>query len=436
MIKNEKTLNCLYKCEEEAKRVHRKFVFFPLLSLIFIGLISLVGCSGGSVDEIKVGVTGPLTGSTANSGIALQQGMEMAVDEWNEDGGIEIDGEKLPIKMIYEDNQGQPSEGVSAAEKLFNSEEIDVLIGDAFSSSVTMAIMDLASQYEKPIMSGEPVSSAISEKVEEDPEKYKYFYKGNFSSEAYGEGAFYTVQSLIDNGDFEPKNKTVAFVVEDTDYGRSNVAEAEKLFKEAGWEQVAFETVEVGHTDFYPQLTKLKGMEPDVLITCFTAVSSGVALVKQFNETEMNSLHMAIYYPLRPEFIEQAKEDAEGLLWEPLNYHPELIEKQGEFEKKFQERYDTEGTADSVQGYDYMTNVLTAIKEAQSLEADKIVEQLSQLDRDGLIGRFVFDEKDHTAKAGPEFLPVPAAQIQAGEDQIVWPEDIATADYKPQPWIE
>lgn len=413
--------------------------FLVLLTVFITGILFLAGCSlgtSGSKDSVKIGITGPLTGSTANSGIALKQGMEMAVAEWNEKGGIEIDGEMLPVEMIFEDNQGQPAEGVSTAEKLFNNDNVDFLIGDAFSSSVTMAVMELASQYEKPIMSGEPVSSAISEKVEADPDKYKYFWKGNYSSEAYGEGAYETIKQLIDDGHFTPKNKTVAFVVEDTDYGRSNVAEAQKLFEQDGWEQVAFETVEVGHTDFYPQLTKLKSLEADVLITCFTAVSSGVALVKQFNETNMESLHMAIYYPIRPEFIEQAGADANGLIWEPISYKPELIAVQKEFEDKYVEIYDADGNSDAAMGYDFMYNALTAIEAAGTLDPDKIVEELSKLSRDGLLGKFEFDQANHTVKAGPDFLPVPAAQIQDGEDQIIWPKNISTSEYEPQPWVK
>ncbi|MEN1968737.1 ABC transporter substrate-binding protein [Lentibacillus sp. N15] len=417
----------------------KKRIIFVSMIILITGILFMAGCSqgaSGSADTVKIGVTGPLTGSTANSGIALKQGMEMAVDEWNEKGGIEIDGDMLPVKMIFEDNQGQPSEGVSTAEKLFNNDNVDFLIGDAFSSSVTMAVMDLASQYEKPVMSGEPVSSAISEKVEEDPDKYKYFWKGNFSSEAYGEGAYETIKELIKDGHFDPKNKTVAFVVEDTDYGRSNVAEAEELFKKDGWEQVAFETVDVGHTDFYPQLTKLKSLDADVLITCFTSVSSGVALVKQFNETNLESLHMAIYYPIRPEFIEQAGTNANGLIWEPISYHPGLIEVQKEFEEKYVKIYEADGNSDAAQGYDYMNNALSAIEAAGTLDSDKIVEGLSSLSRDGLSGKFEFNEANHTAKSGPDFLPVPAAQIQDGENQIIWPKNIATSKYEGQPWIK
>lgn len=398
--------------------------------------IILVGCGGTDRDEIVIGVTGPLTGPTANSGVAIKEGMEIAMEEWNEDGGIEVDGDKKEIKMIYEDNQAQPSEGVSSAEKLFNNDEVDFLIGDAFASSVTMAIMELAAQYEKPILSGQPVSHEISKKVLEDPEKYKYFWKGNFDAAAYGETAYETIQDLIEQGEFTPENKKIAFIVEDTDYGRSNVEAAVELFNEDGWEQVAFETVEVGYTDFYPQLTKLSSEEPDVLISVFTAVSSGVALTKQFNEMKHDALHLGIFYPTRPEFIEQAGEDADGLLWLPLMFEPNLNDKHKEFAEIVEEKYDDEATSDHAYGYDTMSIALNSIQEAGSLDADDIVAELAETRLESLLGIYDFDEESHTVQFGPDYLPVPASQIQDGQNEIIYPENVATKEYKPQPWLK
>jgi len=413
-----------------------------LLVLILIFVIIIYGCSGDkekneTPDTIKIGATGPLSGPSANSGIALKNGMEMAIEEWNDEGGIEINESEVPIELIHEDNQAEPSEAVSTAEKLIDQDDVDFLIGDTFGSSQTMAVMDLAEQYEIPIMSGEPVSSAISEKIEEDIDQYKYFWKGNFSSEGYGESAYETINTIIDDGDFEPKDKKIAYIVEDTDYGHSNVAEAQKLFEEDDWEEIAFETVDLDYTDFYSQLTKLKDLDPDVLITVFTSVSSGVSLVKQFDEIDLDAMHYAIYYPLRPEFYEQAKENSEGLIWEPLSYDPELIEEQQEFDNDYEELFDEKGDSDAAQGYDYMNNVLTAISEAGSTDADEIVEQMESLSNDGVIGHYEFDENNHTIKYGPDYVPVPSAQVQEDEtNEIIWPENTSTEKYKTQPWLK
>lgn len=396
----------------------------------------LFACSSTNNEEITIGVTGPLTGPTANSGVAIKEGMEVAIKEWNERGGIEVDGEQKQIKMIFEDNQGEPSEGVSTAEKLFNNDNVDFMIGDAFASSVTMAIMELASQYEKPILSGQPVSQEISKKVRENPERYKYFWKGTFDAEAYGQTAYNTIESIIESGDFDPKGKKIAYIVEDTDYGRSNVDAASELFNQAGWEQVAFETVEVGHTDFYPQLTKINSVKPDVIISVFTAVSSGVALSKQFDEMKINSLHLGVFYPLRPEFREQAGKSAEGLVWLPLLFDAELIEMHGDFAEKIDEQFNLAATSDHASGYDTMNVALNAINDAKSISPDKIVETLSQTDLNLLLGRYVFEQDSHTVKFGPEFLPVPASQIQDGVNQIIYPKNVATENYKTQPWLK
>ena len=88
---------------------------FAALLLAMIMVLSLVACGGGKTETpaktdepaktdapateevkfdgvIKVGAVGPLTGASAESGIACQQGQELAVAEWNAKGGIEIDG--------------------------------------------------------------------------------------------------------------------------------------------------------------------------------------------------------------------------------------------------------------------------------------------------------------------------------------------------------
>ncbi len=427
--------------------MNRKKMTAIFMGLFFIGFVALSGCSqvtGGespdvAKDTVKIGVTGPLTGETANTGIAIKEGMELAVKEWNDQGGIEIDGQSLEVEMIFEDNQGQPSEGVSAAEKLLNNDNVDFLIGDAFASSVTMAIMDLAPQYEMPILSGASVSGEISRKVEGDPEKYKYFWKGQHNSSFYGESVYYTIESLVENGDFEPGDKTVAFVMEDTDYGRSIVDDASRLFEENGWEIVSVDPVSMDYTDFYPQLTKIQSLNPDVLVSCFTSVSSGVALVKQFQETGVNSFHMGVYYPIRTEFLEQAQGSADGLVWAPLTFAPSIWEDQKIFAETITEHFDfdiSSVTNDHAVGYDTMNNALTAIDQAQSLDPDKIVEQLSQLQRRGLLGTYEFDQSNHTAKGGPDFLPVPASQIQNGKNVAIWPDNVANGEYQPQPWVE
>lgn len=412
-----------------------RFRTFVALMLAVLALLHS-SCAAGGDTTIRIGMTAPLSGPAAESGIALRQGGELAVEEINAAGGVDVGGKKYKIGLFVEDTESKPEVGVSAAERLITKEKVHYLIGDAILSSVTMAIMELAPKYKIPIVSGESVSEAIVDKVKADPEKYHYYWKMNFGSTTYANTVFNTVKWLLDKGEFEPHTKKVFFIVEDTDYGRSNAGAAATLFEDIGWSTIAIETVPMGHTEFYPQLNKLREAEADVLISIFTPLSSGVALVKQFRELAVEALHIAIYYPTRPEFIQQVGEAAEGLLWSPLIFDPEHIDAHKAFAEKIQAKFNVEATLDHAYGCDFIYNAGDSISRAGSLKPENIIEAVTALDRQGIIGRYVFDQSNHQAKSGPEFIPVPTAQIQGGRNLIVWPEQFASAEYQPQPWVK
>ena len=389
--------------------------------------------------SIKLGWIGPLTGPSAESGIADKQGCIMAMDEWNKSGGVELKklNKKLPVEIIFEDAQSKPEIGVSLGEKLILRDKVNVLLGDAFNSSVTMAVMELAPKYRMPVMSIESVSAEISKKIKDNPEKYKYFWKGMYGSTAYGKNIFSLYQFLIENNMLNPKNKSIVMIIEDTDYGRSNAAEIKDRFEKIGWNIASIEIVPLGYTDFYPQLNKIAALDPDILVSCFVSVSSGVAFVKQFQEVGIKASHTALYYPSRPEFLDQAGEYANYLLWiQSVYFDPKNNKAQGEFVKKYEDRFSTKANLDAALGYDGINNVLDSLKRAGSLEPDDIISAIAKLDRDGIIGRYVFDTENHEIKDGPDYIALPGAQIINKENIYIWPKKFANGEYKDQPWMK
>jgi branched-chain amino acid transport system substrate-binding protein len=285
------------------------------------------------------------------------------------------------------------------------------------------------------MMSIEPVSGEIAKKVAANPKRYWSFWKGDWNSDAYANTIFSTYKYLFDKGLMKPKNKTIAFIVEDTDYGRSNAQKTSELFQGIGWKTVATEAVQLGSTDFYPQLNMLKEKAPDILVTVFTPLASGVAVSKQFQELGLKASQFAIYYPIRPEYLQQAGGAGEFLMWSPLILDPDHNPLQKEFKQKIEKRWNVTMTADHASGYDGMCNVLDSIQRAGSLDPKAIVAALSKLNRKGYMGRYVFDQKTHTIKDGEGFIPVPAAQIQKGKNVVIWPPDRAAGPYEPQPWV-
>lgn len=396
---------------------------------------ALMHRQASAAEPIRIGVVAPLTGPAANGGISMRQGMELAVEEWNAKGGVTIDGQKVPVVALFEDSQSRPEIGVSAAQKLVSRDKADLLIGEAFHSSVTLAIMELASQLNVPILSGMPVSTEIARKIEENPEKYKLFWKGSFNSEAYADATFETYQAIVKSG-FAPKKKTIAFIVEDTDFGRSNAELTAAAFKQDGWTVVAEETVPLGYTDFYPQLTKMRALQPDIIYSVFSVVSSGVALVRQYQELGVSALHIASYYPQFAEFFPMAGNTAEGLVWNPLRFDATANETMAAFDKKIRERFKVDvTTSDHAIGHSTINVAITAIDRAGTRNPQKISEAIGAGEYHGVNGTWAFDPKNHTAKWGPDFIPIFTVQVQDGKNVIIKPDKFAKGTYRPQPWL-
>ena len=399
-------------------------------------VLAALPCVAQADELVKIGITAPLSGPPAQSGLSLRQGMTAAAEEWNAKGGVTVGGKPLKIDLLFEDNQANPAQGVSAAQKLITNDQVNFLIGDAFASSVTIAEMDLADQYKIPMMSCEPVSGAISDKIEKDPQKYQYFWKADFNSQGYAATIFHTYAALIKSGEFKPAKKTVAFIVEDTDYGRSIAANATDLFKADGWNVIANNTVQLGNTNFSSALIKLNYDSPDVLVSVFTSVDLGVALSKQFLEQGLKSSQFAIYYPTRPAYLKGAGSVAEGLMWAPLLFDAAQRPADKAFDEKIQAKYGIAATSDHAYGYDCMNIALNAFKAADTVKPEGLVKALAATDYNGILGRYVFEQKNHTAQYGPEFIPIPTAQIRNGANVIIWPANVATAKYQIQPWMK
>jgi branched-chain amino acid transport system substrate-binding protein len=388
--------------------------------------------------EIKVGIVAPLSGPAAWAGLSIKEGSNMAMEEVNAQGGVYLEeyGKKIPVKIVYGDCQSKPAIGVTVAEKLVTRDKVNFLVGSAFHSSVTIAVMEMAPKYNIPIRSFMPVSKAISDKIKSNPKRYWNFWKGDFTSSAYGKTIYETYKYLDKEGLYKPKAKKVAFVIEETDFGRSNADVSWELMEQDGWEKVAYEVVPVGHNDFYPQLTKLKSLKPDVVVTCFTALNSGVSFVKQFRESGLASSHMSIFYPLYPQLVKQAGEAADYMIWTPLLLNPHKIEFQAKFQERFKKRYDKDINNQNGAGYDGMLAIIKAFEGAGSLDSKKVVDAMSKEDFQGVLGWYQFDVERHELKDGLDFIPIPTAQIINGKNTIVWPPKMADAQYQAQPWTK
>ena len=98
-----------------------------IVVLLLVGLLVL-GCTGNYVKEpetIKLGSILILTGQGAAWGEAARNGIEMAVEDVNNDGGVL--GKQ--IEFVHQDDQSEAKKSVSAFYQLVDAMNIDIIIG-------------------------------------------------------------------------------------------------------------------------------------------------------------------------------------------------------------------------------------------------------------------------------------------------------------------
>ena len=116
------------------------------LAAFFALILTLAGCNGGNGggtnttsgdggsaakgDEILVGHYASLTGSEATFGVSTDNGIKLAVEEFNNAGGL--GGKK--VRLITYDNQGKAQESVTAVTRLIQQDEVVAVLGEVASS--------------------------------------------------------------------------------------------------------------------------------------------------------------------------------------------------------------------------------------------------------------------------------------------------------------
>src|SRR5664279_993731 len=126
-----------------------QFARCSLLALVSLALATLASGSPGTAAQpptkVSVGATLPLTGSEARIGGFFKEGYELAFEEVNKTGGLQVGRQKLPVSLNLLDDTSNQATAVSLADRLINSDKVDFLLG-TYSSQLVEAQSTVAEQ--------------------------------------------------------------------------------------------------------------------------------------------------------------------------------------------------------------------------------------------------------------------------------------------------
>jgi len=232
---------------------HSSKLIWSLTSLILIATVVLVGCSTTQPQEteIRIGVIAPLTGEIPNVGTSTKEAAEMAVQQINDAGGLEVAGEKYKITIFIEDNQDKAEAAVAAAQRLINQESVVAIVGPQASRNA-IPVSDVAES------AGIPMISPWSTNPDTTAGK-QYVFRVAFIDPFQGQ--------VMARFVFEELDKHKAAVLYDiaSAYNRGIAEIFKQIVTEAGGQVVAFESYTTGEQDFSAQMARILESEAEVL---------------------------------------------------------------------------------------------------------------------------------------------------------------------------
>ncbi|MCX6844289.1 MAG: ABC transporter substrate-binding protein [candidate division WOR-3 bacterium] len=215
-----------------------------LSSLLIAALLATVVCSRPG--ETRIGVILPLTGDMAKYGKTISAAADLAVDEINKKQATS----GLKFKLVFEDDQLNPTTGASAARKLIDVDKVSAIIG-SYASSVTLAVAPIAESSHVVLLSPGSSSPKITEAGD-------YVFR-NCVSDVY-EGS-----EMAKFAYDKAKLRTCAILYVNNEFGVGLRDVFRKKFEELGGKVVANESYEQGSTDYRTQLAKTGIAKPEAI---------------------------------------------------------------------------------------------------------------------------------------------------------------------------
>lgn len=331
-------------------------------------------------DTMKIGAVLPLSGDAAQWGVAAKQGIQIAVDEVNANGGI--DGQNVVV--IFEDSQLQPRVGSQAMQKLSTVDKVPAVIG-AISSSVTLAMAPIAERNQVVLISPASTSHDISDAGDFvfrtiPADIYEGGYLGNYSKSQLG---FNRVAIIAVNA-----------------AGTEGMAEAFRdAFTKSGGEITVFELVPQGATDFRATVSKAIATRPEAAYVVGFPLETG-HLIKQLKELGYSGQVLSAQPAEDPEVRNIAGSAAEGIVFTTTTIDEESgTAATKSFTTAYRKRFGKSPGIFSYEAYDAAQLILAAIKESGASGPSIRDFLYSVKDYEGASGKFSFNENGDVDKS-------------------------------------
>ncbi|SAK39311.1 extracellular ligand-binding receptor [Caballeronia temeraria] len=325
---------------------------------------------------VKIGHVAPLTGLQAHLGKDNENGARLALEEISAQG-LTIDGHSIRLVLDGQDDAADPRVGTEAAQKLVDDHVVAVI--GHMNSGVSIPASKIYS--DAGIAQISPSTT--------NPEYTKQGYKTTFRVVATDalQGpvlAGYAMKTL--------HAKKVVVVDDASAYGRGLADEFVKSVQAGGVKVAAREATTEKARNFKAILTKIKRIQPDVVMYGGMDVTGG-PFAKEAAALGIKAKILAGDGVCTDKVAELAGDAVQNIVCSEAGLALSKMDKGADFEKKYEARFHTPVQIYAPFTYDAMYVIVDAMKRANSIEAPKVLAAIATTDYNGLTGHIAFDDK-------------------------------------------
>jgi branched-chain amino acid transport system substrate-binding protein len=339
----------------------------PASLLALVALTSTLACAqqqGVSKTEIVIGSIQDLSGPLAGYGKQARNGLQLRVDEINEQGGIH--GRK--IRLQVEDSGYDPKKAVLAAQKLVNKDKIFLMAGHIGTAQNNAA---MPVQFDKNVVNFMPLTAARD--MYEPVHKLKYAMLS-----AYYDQMRIAVPRMAK----EKSAKKVCAIYQDDEFGLEVLRGAEAGVKSIGMELAEKTSFKRGATDFSSQVARMKGAGCE-LVVLGTIIRETIGTIAESRKTGFNPTFLgsvAAYTDLIHKLGGKAMDGLYATMTVQNPYLDEASQPLRFWANKYKTKYNEDPAVFSAYGYTLMDLFIRGAQKAgPNLTTDSFVKAMDTL---------------------------------------------------------
>lgn len=337
------------------------------LKISLVAATLLAASTAATAGGLKVGMITTLSGGGAGLGIDVRDGFMLAIEQSG----------SSDIEVVIEDDQRKPDIAVQLADKMIQSEKVDVLTGIIF-SNLAMAVIPSATAQGKFYLSPNAGPSALAGKG-----CHENYFNVAWQNDALHEAAGASANEVGYKNSFILAPNYPAGKDALTGYKRQYKGElAGELF------------TKLGQTDYAAEIAQIRASGADSVFF-FLPGGMGISFLKQYSDSDIGLPVIGPAFSFDQGILQAVGDAAMGVLntsqWNKDLENPT----NAAFVSSFVEKYDRLPSLYASQGFDTANLLLSAMNAADVNDKDAFRLALAAADFDSTRGDFQFASNHH-----------------------------------------